>query len=113
MGLSMDPLAVGAVETTTWRERAVHRLAQLLGVHVSTRPCWCDVKYAAHAAVTAPNFVNLPPAQFANNVIGSKFVNQGEGMINSAKFNAFVQDVNNDMMRPRPVDGGTPGPEAA
>lgn len=70
MGLSMDPLAVGAVDTTTWRERAVHRFAKLLGVHVSTRSCWCDVKYSAHEYVAAPKFVQADWHHIASIKIG-------------------------------------------
>lgn len=63
----------------TWRERAVHGVARLLGVHVSTRPCWCDIKYSMHPPAEPPRFVAYEelahkpnfsngggPAQFSN-----------------------------------------------
>lgn len=80
---------------STWRERVVHRVARMLGVYVSTRPCWCDIKYSMHPPATPPRFVTYEELaqkpNFANGYHPPQFSNGDVLRAANQPSNAFAE----------------------
>ncbi|PWE57127.1 hypothetical protein DEM27_05655 [Metarhizobium album] len=111
----MDPLAVAGEQASTsprvkpkkrsfwwtFRIRVVLRFARLMRVPIDVHNSYFNDGRYANKAKSADKAALAVVNHLTNHAIDPR------------KFNEFVQDVKDDLKRPRPVDGGKSGPEAA